>query len=343
MTTWRRGLVTSFALAAAVILLLAVALVLAGYDVSVAMRAMVSGAIGSPAVFASSTLVRATPLLITGLAVALAFRAGLLNLGGDGQLQAGGAVAATIGLAMAQATPWVVIPIMLVGGAIGGLVVALLPAWLRQRGVLEVITTIMMNFVVLYVVGYLVRGPLQEPTGIYPQSPSLSPFLRLPFVVPGTRLHLGFPLAVAGAVALWWFLRSTAAGFRVRVAGASPAAAQVAGQVDVRRLTWRVFLASGAIAGVAGAVEVSGVTLALYDSAPGYGFTAIAVALLAGLHPLGVTVSAVFLGGLAAGAAAMQREAGVPAVLVSVLEALVILGVIGARAVMARRATAGVI
>jgi simple sugar transport system permease protein len=325
-----------------VLLLLAIGLSLGGFDVSTAMGAMVSGALGTPAVFASTTLVRATPLLITGLAVALAFRAGIINLGGDGQLQGGAAVAAAIGLTFANAPPVLVIPLMLIGGALGGVSVAVIPAWLRRRGVLEVITTIMMNFVVLYLVGYLVRGPLQEPTGVYPQSAPLSGSLRLPFVIPGTRLHLGFPLAAAGAVGLWWFFRSTAAGFRVRVAGANPRAAEVAGQVRVGRLTFRVFLVSGAMAGVAGAVEVSGVTLALYDGAPGYGFTAIAVALLAGLHPLGVVASAVFLGGLAGGAAAMQREAGVPAVLVSVLEALVILGVIGVRAVAARRSTAGV-
>jgi simple sugar transport system permease protein len=334
-----QGVAMAALLAVTVLVMLAALLALGGYDVGLAMGALLRGAAGTPAIFASSTLVRATPLIVTGLAVALAFRAGIINIGADGQLLAGAAATATMALIVTTWPPALAIPVMLVAASFMGAVVAAVPAWLRRRfGVLEVITTIMMNFIVLYAVGYLVRGPLQEPTGINPQSATLDASLRLPFVIPGTRLHLGFVIAVVFAIMLSWILRRTAAGFRVRVAGANPHAARITGRVDVERLGMRVFLVSGALAGLAGGIEVTGVTLALYENlSPGYGFTAIAVALLGGLEPLGVIVSGIFLGGLASGAAAMQREAGVPAVLVSVLEAAVILGVIGGRALLTRR------
>jgi simple sugar transport system permease protein len=171
-----------------------------------------------------------------------------------------------------------------------------------------------------------VRGPLQEPLHIYPQTETIPAAAQLPKLVPGSRLHVGFALAVMLAVALWWVLHWTAAGFRLRVSGASPRAAASAARIDVAHTTSAAFLASGALAGLAGAVEVSGVTYALYENiSPGYGYTAIAVALLAGLNPLAVVASGVVFGALEAGASAMQRDAAVPSVVVSVVEALVIL------------------
>lgn len=311
---------------------------LAGHDPLGALLAIWRGSFGSTHAIASSTLVRATPLILTGLAVSLAFRAGVLNIGAEGQLLAGAAAAAAVGTTM-TAPGLVVVPAVLAAGALGGTLWAAVPALLRRRfGVLEVITTIMMNFVALYAVGYLVRGPLQEPTRIYPQSVSLPDAARLGVLLPGTRLHWGFAIAVASAIALWLALAHTAAGFRIRASGASSAAARSAGLIDVERSTTRAFLISGLLAGVAGAVEVTGVTYALYENiSPGYGYTAIAVALLGGLHPLAVAASGVFFGALEAGAGAMQRDAGIPSVLVSVVEALVILAIIGGRQLRNRR------
>lgn len=334
-----RNLLTALALAIGVIGLLMLLLAFAGFDVDRSMTALGRGAAGSPGVFASYTLVRATPLILTGLAVALAFRGGVLNIGADGQLLAGAAAACVVSLTLGASWGALALPLALAAAAAAGLVTAALPAWLRLRfGVLEVISTIMMNFLSLYAIGYLVRGPLQEPTRIYPQSASIDVAARLPLLASGTRLHGGFVLAVIVAVGLWWFMRSTAGGFRIRVTGANPHAAAIAGGVNTRRNTTLVFLVSGALAGCAGGVELTGVTYALYENlSPGYGFTAIAVALLAGLNPLGVVFSGIFLGGLAAGAAAMQREAGVPSVLVSVIEALIILGIVAVRALTMRR------
>ena len=200
-------------LAFAVVGILAIALAASGFDVTTSLQALARGALGSPRTFASSTLVRATPLILTGLAVAFAFRAGILNIGADGQLLGGAAAATATGLAIGSSLGFLGIPLLLLAGASGGALCAAGPAWLRRRfGVLEVITTIMVNFIVLFAVGYLVRGPLQEATHVYPQSAALAPVLRLPFVLPGTRLHLGFPLAVALAVGASWFFRATAAG-----------------------------------------------------------------------------------------------------------------------------------
>jgi simple sugar transport system permease protein len=178
-------------------------------------------------------------------------------------------------------------------------------------------------------VSWLVRGPLQEPTRTNPQSATLPDAAHWPTLIPGHRLHLGFLLGLLLALALWVMWRHTAVGFRLRVVGMGARAAASAGQVAVDRTVMGAFLLSGAIAGLAGASEVGGVTWGLYDGiSPGYGYTAIAVALLARLDPRAVVPSAVFFGALEAGAAAMQRDAGVPSVVVQVVVAVVVLAVI---------------
>lgn len=309
------------------IALLAGALHIAGYDAAAALAALWSGSFGSTNAFLSATLVRATPLMLAGLGIALAFRAGIWNIGAEGQLLAGAAAATVTGLAAAALPALMAIPLVLAAGALAGLVWASVAEVLRRtRGILEVISTIMLNFVALYFVGFLVHGPLQEPLGIYPQSPSIPESAQLPRLIPGTRLHAGFAIALLLAPALWWWLRATAAGFRVRAAGASPHAARMAGRIDVARVAGSAFLVSGALAGVAGAVEVSGVTLALYENlSAGYGYTAIVVALLARLHPVAVIPSAILFGALESGALAMQRDAGIPSVVVTAVEAVLVL------------------
>jgi len=312
--------------------LLVLLLVATGHDPAAALRALVRGAVGSWYAFTSATLVRAIPLAFTGLAVALAFRAGLLNIGAEGQLLAGAAAtAATLG-ALSGVAAVIALPLSLLSGMLCGALWAGIAALLRQRfGVLEVISTIMLNYVALYVVGWLVRGPLQEPTRIYPQSTALARTLQLPILLGGTRLHVGIVLAIGLAGFTWWWLRRTASGFRLRVVGMNPQAAFVIGRVNVPRVTLLAFLASGALAGLAGAVELTGVTYALYENiSPGYGYTAIAVALLARLHPAGVLGTALLFGALQAGGNAMQRDAAVPITLVNVVEAILILVVIAA-------------
>jgi simple sugar transport system permease protein len=259
--------------------------------------------------------------------VALAFRAKVLNIGAEGQLLAGASTAVAVGLACSRWPGVALVPMELIAGAAAGAAWAGIAAVLKQRfGVLEVISTLMLNFVAQNLVSFLVRGPMQEPARIYPYSATLGSAARLPTLVPGERLHVGVVLAIALAVALWWMFRSTATGFRIRAVGAGPDAAASAGRVRVARVVFGVFLASGALAGLGGAVEVTGVTYALYEGiSPGFGYTAIAVALLARLNPFWVIFTGIFFGALEASAAALQRDAGVPSVFVTVIEALVVL------------------
>jgi simple sugar transport system permease protein len=312
------------------VVLLAGALHIAGYDAGRAMASLWSGSFGSANAFLSATLVRATPLMVAGLGIALAFRAGIWNIGAEGQLLVGAAAATAAALAVAALPALLAIPLVLAAGALAGGIWASVAELLRRtRGVLEVISTIMLNFVALYLVGFLVHGPLQEPLGIYPQSDPIPEAARLPRLVPGTRLHAGFAVALVFAPALWWWFRSTAAGFRVRAVGASPSAARMAGRVDVARVAGAAFLASGALAGIAGSIEVSGVTFALYENlSAGYGYTAIVVALLARLHPLAIVPSAILFGALESGALAMQRDAGIPSVVVTAVEAVLVLALL---------------
>ena len=329
----RHRIVIAAGIAVALLALLAASIMLAGQDPGRALRALWGGSFGSAYALASVTLVRTVPLMLGGLAVALAFRAGIWNIGVEGQILAGAASCTAVAMLGIEWPAFIAIPVVLAVGAIAGAGWAGIAAVLRRRfGVLEVISTIMLNFVALHAVGYLVRGPLQESSRIYPQSPELAPVFQLPRLIAGTRLHWGLVIAVMAAVAMSWYLSRTAGGFRIKAAGASPTAARSAGSIDVSRTTTRAFLASGALAGLAGAIEVTGVTFALYETiSPGYGYTSIAVALLAGLDPLLVIVSSVMFGALEAGGGAMQRDAGVPSVLVSVITATLILIVLAVR------------
>jgi simple sugar transport system permease protein len=295
--------------------------------------------VGAELALLADSLVRSTPLIIAGLAVALAFRGGVFNIGAEGQLLVGAIAATTVSLAGGETIGRAIVPISLMSAALAGALWAGIAALLRRRfHVLEIISTIMLNFVAIYLVSYLVRGPLQESTHIYPQTESLSPSARLPLLIPETRLHFGFALAIIIGALLSWVFRKTAVGFRIRATGASPLAALTAGRIDVGRTSFTVFLLSGALAGMAGGIEVTGVTFALYENlSPGYGYTAIAVALIAGLNPLGIIVSGIFFGVLETGATALQREFGVPSSLASVVEAALILAALALAARRGRR------
>jgi simple sugar transport system permease protein len=321
-------------LVAVLLVALSALLVIGGYPAGPALVALWRGSVGSWYALTSATLVRAIPLMLTGCAVAVAFRAGVFNIGAEGQLLVGAAAAAATALVFPNGGALTAV-LALGAGAAAGATWAGIAALLRSRfGVLEVISTIMLNFVALHVVSYLVRGPLQEPTHVYPQTSSIADAMHLARIPGAGRLHLGLMLAVVVLGACGWLFRYTAAGFRLLAVGDSPSAAASAGQIDVPRTTRQAFLLSGALAGCAGAVEVLGVTFALYeDISPGYGYTAIAVALLAGLDPWRVILSATLFAALEAGAGAMQRDASVPATLVSVIEALLILAVVAAQAV----------
>jgi simple sugar transport system permease protein len=327
----RRGALTrSLAAVALGLLALVVFLALAGYPVLPSLEALWRGSLGSRYVILSATLVRATPLLLLGLAFAIGARAGGLNIGMEGQFAAGAIAATWVGVSLGGAPSVVALPAVLLAGTIGGALWMLVPVALRLRfGVTEVISTLLLNFVAEAAVSWAVSGPLQEAGASYPQSDPIAVAARLPRLLADGRVHWGLVLALLLAAAMALFFRRHRSGFALKAAGAGPVATALVGRVSVPRLVAVALLASGALAGLGGAVEVSGVSHALYQRlSPGYGFTAIAVALLGRLRPGGVVLAALLFGALEAGAGAMQRDVGVPAVAVQVVQAVVILAMV---------------
>lgn len=302
----------------------AIAIWLTGADPLTAYAALAGGAFGTIHGW-SEVAVKSCPLLVAGLGVAVAFRAGIWNIGAEGQLIAGALVGVSIGTAPLAIGAAAGVPLTLLGATAGGAALAALAAVLKlRRGVDEVIATIMLNFIVIGAVGYLVQGPLMETAGQYPQSDAVADFARLPRPFRGMRLHLGLLAALLLVPACWYLLFATRFGFTLRACGAGPTAARIAG-LPVERTALLAFTCSGALAGFAGGVEVMAITFRMYENfSPGYGYTAIAVALLGRLHPGGVLAAALLFGALEAGAGSMQRVAGVSSGLVTLIQASVI-------------------
>jgi ABC-type uncharacterized transport system permease subunit len=327
--------VTIAALGASALVLLA-----AGANPLLALGALAEGALGDGFAVAD-TLGKTSPLVLTGLAVAIAFRAGVWNIGAEGQLLVG-ATAAAVPLGGAPAP--VALVAALGAGSAAGAGWAAIAAGLRvRRNVSEVIATIMLNFVAIRLVGFAVHGPLMESAGRYPQSEALAASARLPML--GAGMHSGVLIAALLVPITWFVLHRTALGFRWRATGNNAEAARLAGLAPANAIV-SAMVASGALAGLAGAIEVTGVTGRLFEQfSGGQGYTAIAVALLARLNPIGVAASALFFGALAAGSGSMQRVAGVSAVFVAIVQALAILALLAAdspRLRLTRQRTSGV-
>ncbi|HYB92338.1 MAG TPA: ABC transporter permease [Candidatus Binataceae bacterium] len=274
----------------------------------------------------TDTMVKATPLVFTALAVSLAFSAALWNIGADGQLTAGAIAAGAIGPHLGGWPRPLAIAIVLAAGAAGGAVWGGIAGWLRaRRDTNEVISTIMLNFVAAQLLSWSVHGPLMEPSRAYPTSSPIAPSTELYRFAEPSRLNLGMLLAVALAAGCFLLLYRTEAGFELRAMGRNRRAATFFG-VPIARLTVAVMALSGALAGLGGAVQVSAITHRLYERlSPGWGYEAIAVALVARLNPIAIVASAVFFGALDNGSQAMQRSEGVSPVLVQVIQAMVIL------------------
>jgi ABC-type uncharacterized transport system permease subunit len=260
------------------------------------------------------TLTRSTPLIFTGLAAAVAFRAKLWNIGGEGQLYIGAVLTVVLGTGLLPLPAPLLVPILLLAGAIGGALTLMGPTLLKNRfGVDEVVTTLLLNFIVVLLVSLLLDGPLKDPMGLgWPQSPKVIPEAALPKLVQGKRLHAGFLLAIAAALAVWFVNARTTLGYEMRAVGHNPRAARFLG-MPVDSVLLKTALLSGGLAGLAGVSEVAGLKGNLtLDLSPGFGYSGIVVAMLAMLHPLGVIVAAIFVAGMFVGADAMSRSAGVP-------------------------------
>jgi general nucleoside transport system permease protein len=305
----------------------------AGAPVGRAYLLLLEGGFGSRFAL-TETLTRATPLILTGLAAAVAFRARLYNIGAEGQLYFGALAAVAIGGLHGGegfiAPAWVLFPLMMLAAMSAGALLLLGPALLKSRlGVDEVVTTLLLNFIVLLFVSAMLDGPMKDPTAMgWPQSVAIAEALQLDKLVERSRVHTGLAVAVVLAVLLWGLLRFTRFGLSLRAVGANARAAAFAG-IPVQGVVVRVALLSGALAGLAGAVEVAGragyVTL---DMSPGYGYSGIVVAMLAGLHPVGVVLASVFVAGILVGADSMSRAVTVPSFIADVIVAVALIAVL---------------
>jgi general nucleoside transport system permease protein len=300
-----------------------------GYDPVAAFAALLRGAFGGPYQI-GETIMRSTPLIFTGLAVGFGFRANLFNIGAEGQLVMGALGAAWLGLVFAGFPSMLSVPIILIGAALFGAAWAFIPALLKAKvGAHEVITTMMFSWIALYLTSWIVSGPLKDASGI-PQTPMLAPQVWLPSlstIIPGLgRAHFGFLLALVAAGVVAWALRRTTLGYEVRAVGFNPTAAENGGISIAVTTIWALCI-SGALAGLAGASEVLGVQHRLFDqvsAGSGFGFTGIAVALLAKNDPIGIIFAAVLFGALSAGAGPMQLDANVPQKIITIVQALII-------------------
>lgn len=275
-------------------------------------------------------LVSATPLLFTGLAVAIAFRAGYWNIGAEGQLLAGAISAGGVGMWVDGWYPVAAIAAMIVAGALAGALWALAPAVLRVRfGIDEVVTTLLLNPVALLVVSGLLNGPWRDPETGFPESPRIATAAEFPQLLDRSRVHLGFLLVLVVMAVAWFVLSRTVTGLELRAAGLSPRGAAFAG-IDVPRMLLGAALVSGAIAGLAGVSEVAGLQYRLTEGvSPGYGYTGIVVATLGGLTVPGVGLAALLLGLVSVGATSAARALGVPSQLGQVITGTLLLVTIG--------------
>lgn len=271
-------------------------------------------------------LVRTTPLLLAGVSVAVAFRAGYYNIGAEGQLYAGAMAAAYLGPKLGGWAPPAAVSVMLLGGILAGAAWALLPALLKVYAkVDEVVTTLLLNSVILLLIGALLNGPWRDPISGWPRSPTIAAAAEFPQLVARSRLHLGFAIAVVLVIIFWWVVARTRFGLELRAVGLGRKAARFMG-VNVRSTVLIAALASGGIAGIAGVGEVAGIHGYLIEGiSPEYGYTGIIVATFGGLHALGVTAAAAFLALIDIGATSASRVLGVPAYLGHVVQATLLL------------------
>lgn len=276
------------------------------------------------------TLVKASPLLFTGLAVIVAFRAKFWNIGAEGQLMAGAVAACWVGERL-WLPAFSLVPLMIVGAALFGALWALLPALLKVKlKVDDVVSTLLLNFIMLYGVTALLEGPWRDPKSGYPNAPSIRPEAEFP-VLAGYTVHFGVLLAVVAVLVVWWMMSRTTLGFRIRAVGENAAASRYAG-IPVGRVVIVAALISGALAGLAGAGEVGGVRYQVTaDLSSGYGYAGIVIATLAELNPIGAVPAALFFAAVFNGAGTMSRALGVPIYLADVIQGTALMTMVAMR------------
>lgn len=274
------------------------------------------------------TLLFTAPLILTALSFSLAIRCGLINIGAEGQLHVGAITATMVGLFL-ELPLGIHILVALIAGIIGGGIWGLIVGYLKIKfDANEIITTIMLNYVAIYLVGYIVNYPLIEPPGYLPQTAQLSESAILPVILPGSRLHAGFLVGLLALVFYHIFLNKTKKGYEIRVVGRNPQAAEYSGINRLRNIVFVMFI-SGAFAGLAGAGEIMGVQHRLLEGfSPDLGFDGIAVALIGRNDPVGIFFAAVFFGALRSGGNTMQLITGLPIAIIYIIQGLAIMFVV---------------
>jgi len=271
-------------------------------------------------------VVKATPLVLCAVGLAIGFRANVWNIGAEGQLTLGAITGGGLALAFYGEGGWWLLPMMVIGGAIGGAVWAAVPAFLRLRfNASEILTSLMLNYVALLLLNYLVHGPFRDPDGFaFPESRLFEADATLPILWAGTRVHLGALIALAAVAGGWLLIARTFIGFQIKVIGLTPAAAGYAG-FDQKRIVWLTLLLSGALAGIAGMGEVAGPIGQITASiSPGYGYTAIIVAFLGRLHPVGILLAALLMALSFIGGEAAQIAMGLPKAITGVFQGMLL-------------------
>ena len=305
----------------------ALILLVFGYNPLKAYATMLEGIFGTQRNF-SEVLIKTTPIIFTGIAVAMAYSCGVWNIGAEGQLYLGAICATYVGIYWSHLPPGLMLPLVLLAGFFGGglwaIIPGLLKVWVKAN---EVVVTIMMNYIAMGITSYLVTGPMKEP-GYNPQTAQITEAAWLPRIWEPTRLHLGFIIAIALSVIMTIILYRTPLGYAIRTVGSSPLAARYAG-IPVNRTIVIAMLLSGGAAGLAGACEIAGISRRLYAAiSPGFGFDGIAVSLLVNNNPLGTTLSGFLFGGLRAGSELMQMNVGIPSVLIQIIQGMTVAFVI---------------
>lgn len=313
-----------------------------GADPFAAYYALINGALGNVSGI-TQALTKATPLLLVGVGICIAFRGGVINIGGEGQIIVGAIAATAFSLALRTAPGWLLLPLTLLVGALAGAIWGGIAGLLKARlGVNEILSTVMLNQIALQLMNFLLRDLMLDPKQVaagtnIPQSEALPEQVWLLRLVPRTLFHSGFIVAVVLAILVYFLLWRTTIGYRIRAVGLNAAAARYAGIPVATYLTMSLVL-SGAFAGLAGAVEVTGVHHRMLEGlSGGYGFSGIVAALFGKLHPLGAIPASFLFGALLVGADKMQRTIQVPNALVTVLNGLVVLFVVASELYARRR------
>lgn len=299
-------------------------ILIAGVNPFTAFYYIFQGALGTKMCFLE-TLVKTTPLILTGLAVGVAFKAKFYNLGAEGQFYIGALSAAVLGIYI-NLPVYLTIPIIMFVGFLSGGIYALFAGILKAKlKVDEVVVTLLSNYIIIYIVSALLDGPLKDPKTMWPNSPAIFENSRYPIIIQFSRLHFGFIISIMAVIIIWFIMKKTTLGFEIKAVGANPKASQFAG-INIPRTIIITSLLSGGLAGLAGVGEVCGLQYQLIEKiSPGYGYAGIVIAMLGRLEPVGIMLASLLFGIIITGAQMMSRITGVPVFLADVIQGIVLI------------------